>query len=222
MPTHCRSAYCFPSLLPVLFWCDSFHFQPFKGLSSLLFWIYPVFLLDLLFPILIFLALSFCLLSSILHSCWFTHRLPPAQFSFPLSLCISSHPQATYLIACPFSSSTGSFHLLMSFVSKQQRSISYLLSYCCLSEPDCLEKKKRYWDCGLSFKIVPLYALIFFCILIISGHLEFSFVLWTWTFHFIWSVILENTFSTTFFTHFFAHNVWLESAYVHFCKYHHM
>lgn len=94
------------------------------------------------FPTLIFLALSFCLPSFILHACWFSHLLPSAQFSFPFSLCISSDPQAIYLIASPFSSSTGSFNLLMQFVSKQQTSIRYLLPNCCLSESDCLEKKE--------------------------------------------------------------------------------
>lgn len=86
------------------------------------------------FPSLIFLALSFCLPSFILHARWFSHLLPSAQFSFPFSLSISSDPQAIYLIASPFSSSTGSFHLLTQFVSKQQMSILYLLPNCCLSQ----------------------------------------------------------------------------------------
>lgn len=148
VPTHCRygSAYCFPSLLAVFLWSDPLHFQPFKDLSSVLFWICSFFLLCLFFPTLIFLALSFCLPSFILRAYWFSHLLPSAQFSFPFSLCISSGPQAIYLIASSFSSSTGAFHLLMQFVSKQQMSIRCLLPHCCLSDSDCLEKKKRYWD----------------------------------------------------------------------------
>lgn len=153
MPTHCRSAYCFPSLLPVLLWSDPLHFQPFKSLSSVLFWICSFFLLCLFFSHPDIFSSVFRLLSFILHACWFSHLFPSAQFSFPFSLCISSDPQAICLIASPFSSSTGSFHLLMQFVSKQQTSIRYLLPNCCLSESDCLEKKKRYWDYSLYFKI---------------------------------------------------------------------
>lgn len=143
MPTHCRSAYCFPSLLPVLLSSDPLHFHPFKDLSSVLFWICSFFLLRLLFPTLVFLALSFCLPSFILHACCFSHLLPSAQFSFPFSLSISSSPQAIYLIASPFSSSTGSFHLLVQFVSKQQMSIRCLLPNCCLSDSHCLGKEKE-------------------------------------------------------------------------------
>lgn len=134
MATHCRSAHCCPSLLPVLLWSDPLHRQPFKGLSPVLFCICSFFLLFLFFPILIFLVLSFCLLSFILHACWFSHLLPSAQLSFPFSLCISSDPQAIYLIASPFSSSMGSFHLLVQFVSKQQMSIRFVPPACCLSQ----------------------------------------------------------------------------------------
>lgn len=184
MPTHCRSACCLPSLLPVLS-SEPLNFQPFKGLSSVLFWICSFFLLCLFFPILIFLALSFCLPSFILHACWFSHLLPSAQFSsFPLS--ISSDPQAIYLIASPFSSSTGSFHLLMQFVSKQQMSIRYLLAKCCPSDSDCLEKKKRYRDYSLYFKIDSSHALISFFILIISGYLQFCLALCSELGHFIY------------------------------------
>lgn len=64
------------------------------------------------FPVLIFLALSFCLPSSILHACWFTHLLPPSPvfhffFTFQQAhrpfislLLLSPAPQGLFISSC--------------------------------------------------------------------------------------------------------------------------
>lgn len=62
-------------------------------------------------------------------TCSLVHPSASPQPSFPFFLCISSDPQAIYLIACSFFSFSRSFHLLMSFLSKQQRSIRYLFFF---------------------------------------------------------------------------------------------
>lgn len=72
----------FPPCCLFSFWPNSVHIQPCKGLCSGLLWICSVFLLFLFCPILIFLALTFCLPSPIWHACLFKHLLSPAQFIF--------------------------------------------------------------------------------------------------------------------------------------------